>query len=114
VAAHIALTGVSDHLHVFNSIITRRQKLICERLDSLTHVFSYIKSEGAYYIFPRILIEHENSRGFALQLLNKARVAVTPGSDFGPSGEHHVRMAYCVSEDVINLAFDRIQAYFKV
>jgi aspartate/methionine/tyrosine aminotransferase len=37
---------------------------------------------------------------------------VTPGSAFGPSGEHHVRMAYCVEEDVINTAFDRIEARF--
>lgn len=41
-----------------------------------------------------------------------ASVAVTPGSAFGPSGENHVRMAYCVDEDTINLAFDRIEAYF--
>ncbi|MCP4471870.1 MAG: hypothetical protein GY815_14510 [Gammaproteobacteria bacterium] len=41
-----------------------------------------------------------------------ARVTVTPGSAFDPSGEHHVRLAYCVDEDTINLAFDRIENYF--
>jgi aspartate/methionine/tyrosine aminotransferase len=39
-------------------------------------------------------------------------VCVTPGAAFGPSGEHHVRMAFCVSEDVINKAFDRMETYF--
>jgi len=34
-------------------------------------------------------------------------------SAFGPSGEHYVRMAYCVDEDTINLAFGRIELYFK-
>ena len=48
-----------------------------------------------------------------ISLLNGAKVAVTPGSAFGPSGEHHVRMTYCVDEDTINLAFDRIEDYFK-
>jgi aspartate/methionine/tyrosine aminotransferase len=45
-------------------------------------------------------------------LLNRARVTVTPGSAFGRSGEHHVRMAYCVEDDAINLAFDRMEAHF--
>ncbi|MCP4768751.1 MAG: pyridoxal phosphate-dependent aminotransferase [Gammaproteobacteria bacterium] len=53
-----------------------------------------------------------DSRSFAIDLLNNARVTVTPGSAFGPSGEHHVRLAYCVDEDTINLAFDRIENYF--
>ena len=39
-------------------------------------------------------------------------VTVTPGSAFGERGEHHVRMAYCVCEDVINTAFDRIERHF--
>lgn len=34
------------------------------------------------------------------------------GCAFGPSGEHHVRMAYCVPEDAINTAFDWIEAYY--
>jgi len=39
-------------------------------------------------------------------------VAVTPGSAFGPSGEGHIRMAYCVDEDSINLEFDRIEQHY--
>lgn len=70
------------------------------------------KPEGAYYVFPKIIVEHNTSKDFALDLLYNAKVAVTPGSAFGPSGEHHIRMAYCVDEDTINLAFDRIEKYF--
>ena len=75
-------------------------------------MFSWQHPEGAYYMFPRILVEHTDSRSFAIDLLNEARVTVTPGSAFSPSGEHHVRLAYCVDEDNINLAFDRIENYF--
>jgi aspartate/methionine/tyrosine aminotransferase len=49
---------------------------------------------------------------FSLRLLEEAKVAVTPGSGFGPSGAHHVRMAYCVSEETINLSFERIERLF--
>jgi aminotransferase len=92
----------------FESVLAARRTLICQRLDALPHVFAYNRPEGAYYVFPRILVEHENSVDFAIRLLEESRVAVTPGSAFGPTGEHHVRMAYCVDEDTINLAFDRI------
>ena len=93
--------------------MSRRRELIMQRLENLPHIFSCQKPEGAYYVFPRVLCEHAGSVEFAIDLLNNAGVAVTPGSAFGPSGEHHVRMAYCVDEETINTAFDRIDKYFK-
>ena len=45
---------------------------------------------------------------------NKAKVVVTPGSAFGPAGEGHIRMAYCVSDETINLAFDRLDKFFGI
>ena len=112
-AGIIALGQPSDHKQRFANILQKRRELICQRLLNVPHVFSYQKPEGAYYIFPKIVIEHASSREFAIGLLNDTRVTVTPGSAFGPSGEHHVRMAYCVDEDTINLAFDRIEDYFQ-
>ena len=47
-----------------------------------------------------------------LRLLDEAKVTVTPGRAFGPAGEHHVRMAYCVDEATIDAAFDRIEEHF--
>jgi len=107
-----ALTGESHHLVDFEAAFAKRRELICQRLDALPHVFDYVKPEGAYYIFPRILAEHTSARDFCLELLHKNRIALAPGSAFGPSGENHVRMTYCVSEDTIDLAFDRLEAQF--
>ncbi len=112
-AGIVALSQPSDHKQEFETILHGRRELICQRLDNIPHVFANQKPEGAYYVFPKIIAEHTSSKEFAIDLLNKTRVAVTPGSAFGPSGEHHVRMAYCVDEDTINLAFDRIENYFK-
>ena len=108
-----ALSKPSDHKQEFETILNSRRELICQRLDNVPHVFANQKPEGAYYVFPKIIAAHTNSKEFAIDLLNNARVTVTPGSAFGPSGEHHVRMAYCVDEDTINLAFDRIEKIFK-
>lgn len=112
VAGLAALTAPPDHLVQFGQILGKRRELICERLDRVPHVFSYVKPEGAYYVFPRIKVAHGNSYQFSIELLETAGVTVTPGSAFGPTGEHHVRMAYCVPEEMINTAFDRIEAQF--
>lgn len=112
VAGLAALSGERVHLKEFEQILARRRALICERLDRVAHVFEYVKPEGAYYIFPRIVADHVDSYEFSIRLLENAKVTVTPGSAFGPAGEHHVRMAYCVSEETIELAFDRIEQHF--
>lgn len=75
-------------------------------------MFRYVRPQGAYYVFPRILAEHADSMQFSLRLLEEARVAVTPGRAFGPAGAHHVRMAFCVDEATIETAFDRIERLF--
>ena len=112
VAGLVALTADPVHLTEFETILGRRRELICERLDRVGHVFQYIKPEGAYYVFPRIVADHADSVDFAIRLLEEVKVCVTPGRAFGPAGAHHIRMAYCVEDDVINRAFDRIEAYF--
>ncbi len=112
-AGIVALSQPSDHMQEFSAILNRRRKLISERLANVEHVFSNQTPEGAYYVFPKIIVPHDDSQQFAIDLLNNAGVAVTPGCAFGPSGEHHVRMAYCVADEAINLAFDRIENTFK-
>ncbi|MFN3231361.1 MAG: pyridoxal phosphate-dependent aminotransferase [Alphaproteobacteria bacterium] len=112
VAGIAALKEEVHQLRGFEEALAGRRRLICERLDAVSHVFQYVRPEGAYYVFPKILATHSTSVDFAIRLLDEAGVAVTPGSAFGPAGEHHLRMAYCVDEDTINLAFDRIEVCF--
>lgn len=112
VAGIAALSETPYHLSDFEGILAKRRDLICQRLDAIPHVFEYIKPEGAYYVFPKIVADHQDDHEFALRMLNEAKVTLTPGSAFGPAGASHVRMAYCVAEDTINLAFDRMERYF--
>ncbi len=79
----------------------------------MDHIFSYVRPEGSYYVFPRIEAPHTNAFDFAIDLLETAGVIVTPGAGFGPSGEHHVRMAFCVEDETIERAFDRIERRFS-
>ncbi len=112
VAGLVALSEGAAHVAEFEKILSKRRDLICQRLNRVPHVFDYVKPEGAYYVFPRIVAAHRTSQEFAIKLLEEARVCVTPGAAFGAAGEHHVRMAFCVEEDVINKAFDRIERQF--
>ncbi|HSM43251.1 MAG TPA: pyridoxal phosphate-dependent aminotransferase [Afifellaceae bacterium] len=112
VAGHAALTGDRGFIDEFAATLDARRSLICERLDRLPHLFSYSRPEGAYYVFPRIVADHDSSRAFAIDLLERVGVSVTPGSAFGPTGEHHVRMAFCGPEDDIDRAFDRMEKHF--
>lgn len=53
----------------------------------------------------------ESSYAFAMDLLQKSGVAVTPGAAFGPRGEGHVRMAIVHDVDKLKEAADRVGAY---
>ena len=112
VAGIAALGAAQQPWPAFREALARRRALVLERLERLPHVFDYQVPQGAYYVFPRITAPHASARAFALDLLAKAGVSVTPGCGFGPHGEDHVRIAYCVDEDTINAGFDRIEARY--
>ncbi|MBN2266696.1 MAG: aminotransferase class I/II-fold pyridoxal phosphate-dependent enzyme, partial [Candidatus Aminicenantes bacterium] len=94
-AALAALTGPQDCIAKFRAEYLAARDLMCERLDSLSSVFEYRKPGGAYLMFPRILTdEGRNSKAFCERLLREARVSTTPGGDFGPTGERHLRLSF--------------------
>ena len=88
---------------------------MCQRLDELAPIFEYQKPGGSYLMFPRILVkEGEDSTTFCIKLLKEARVSTTPGIAFGPTGQSHLRLSFCVPHEMINKAFDRMAAYFSL
>lgn len=123
-AAMGALEMGEKDVKFFNAEYEKRRDLICTRLDKLAHIFSYVRPESAYYVFPRIIKKNMQfgdydcpdsfSWRFALYLLEKAQVAVVPGVAFGPSGEDHIRISFGRSEEDINCAFDRVDRLFEI
>ena len=113
-AALEALKGSQDCVDEFRSHYKSARDLMCDRLDRLDAVFSYVKPTGSYLMFPKILIdEGKDSIKFCVDLLQKAKVSTTPGIAFGPTGEQHLRLSFCVDEHMINTAFDRMEEYFN-
>ncbi len=66
---------------------------------------------GAFYVFPNISPTGLSSEEFCEELLNEEKVAVVPGSVFGPSGEGHVRCSYAYSTEQLQGALERIARF---
>ena len=113
-AALAALKGAQDCIQEFRNHYLSTRNLMCKRLDKLDSVFEYQKPQGSYLMFPKILLkEGNNSTTFCKKLLKEAKVSTTPGIAFGPTGEKHLRLSFCVPAEMINKAFDRMEIYFK-
>jgi aminotransferase len=113
-AALAALKGPQDCVQEFRNHYRSARDLMCERLDGLKKYLGYVKPGGSYLMFPKILVpEGRDSTSFCKRLLREARVSTTPGVAFGPTGEGHLRMSFCVPEDEIHKAFDRIERFFQ-
>ena len=112
-AALGALRGPQDCVEEFKEKYLNLRDLCCERLDRLSSVFEYQKPKGSYCMFPRILHpDGSDSLSFCKRLLLEGKVSTTPGVAFGPTGEGHLRITFCDSEDTVNKAFDRMERYF--
>lgn len=87
----------------------RRRHLMVRGLNRLG--LNCLEPQGAFYTFPSIQGLDMSSEEFAERLLMEERVALVPGSAFGPSGEGHVRCCYAVSTDEIEEALNRIERF---
>lgn len=68
---------------------------------------------GSFYSFPDVRPTGLSSREFAVRLLERERVAMVPGSAFGPSGEGHVRASFCSTMTDIEEAVERTARFVK-
>lgn len=85
-----------------------RRKLLVEGLRSIPGVVCP-PPDGAFYVFPDIRgTGFADSVEFSEWLLREVRVAVTPGSAFGPGGEGHVRISFANSQEIIARALGRM------
>jgi aminotransferase len=113
-AALAALKGPQDCVANFRNHYNTTRDLMCKRLDELSEFLDYRKPGGSYLMFPKILVEEgKDSTAFCKRLLKEEKVSTTPGIAFGPTGESHMRLSFCVPEATINKAFDRMEHFFK-
>jgi len=114
-AALAALELGGEAFDAFRAEFRRRRDRVIERLDALSQVFDYQKPNASYFAFPRVkdTVRHaRDSRRLAVDILERAHVALVPGVAFGPTGEAHLRICYARPADDVDRAFDRLDDYF--
>lgn len=74
---------------------------------------SCFEPKGAFYAFPSIKSTGMSSEEFAEKLLMEEKVAVVPGTAFGPSGEGYVRCCYATSLKEIEEALVRMKRFLE-
>ena len=74
---------------------------------------SCFEPRGAFYTFPCIKSTGLTSEEFCDRFLAQERVAVIPGSAFGPGGEGYVRACYAASMHDLDEALNRLERFLK-
>jgi aminotransferase len=69
--------------------------------------------QGAFYAFPSISRVGLAAEEFCTRLLVEEKVAVTPGTAFGSSGEGFIRCSYAASYDNLQEALIRMERFVK-
>jgi aminotransferase len=110
-AAMEALRSGASHVVEMREEYDRRRRLMTERLNRMGLLC--FEPEGAFYCFPDITSTGLDDEDFAQELLREEKVAVVPGSAFGPSGAGHVRMCYATAYEEIVEAMDRLQRFVE-
>jgi len=87
-----------------------RRKALLEGLGRLG-LAPRVEPTGAFYVFVRADHLNPNSLALAYDILEKAHVGVTPGIDFGPGGEGHLRFSYANSLENIEEGLERLGRY---
>jgi aminotransferase len=110
-AALVALTSGEPDVERMLEEYDRRRRLLVRGLNDLG--LTTFEPRGAFYAFPKITSTGFDSETFAQRLLEEERVAVVPGSAFGPSGEGHVRACYATAYEQLEEALVRIGRFVE-
>jgi aspartate/methionine/tyrosine aminotransferase len=104
-----ALSGPQDMVDSMLNEYQRRRDVVVAGLNSIPGV-TCRKPQGAFYAFPNIRGTGMTSDELANMILEKAGVALLPGSSFGKFGEGYLRLSYATSIPDIEKGLARIKS----
>jgi len=107
-----ALKHAHEDIERMRRIYDKRRKFIIPRLKQLGFGLKF-EPQGAFYVLANADKFTRNSRNLAFDILEKARVAVTPGIDFGENAEGYIRFSYANSLENIREGMDRLEQYLN-
>ncbi len=112
--AIVAALGCNDYVKQKVELIKKRRDVAVRALKKQLNAVLYVP-DGALYVFPRLHASKGifNSEKFALELLEKKFVSVTPGTSFGSSFNEHFRMTLLQDEKRIEEGIERMAQLIK-
>ncbi|HNS88880.1 MAG TPA: pyridoxal phosphate-dependent aminotransferase [Deltaproteobacteria bacterium] len=91
---------------------TRRRKIMLAEMTR--HGYNVeVEPTGAFYVLVNMRRYTMDSRSFAMEILDRTGVGVTPGIDFGPGAEGYIRFSYANSEQNIVEGISRVAGHLK-
>jgi aspartate/methionine/tyrosine aminotransferase len=113
-AGRTALTdkSVAEDVAKMLETYNERRKYMVSRLREIGFGIT-VEPTGAFYVFANARRFTKDSYSFAFEILENAKVGITPGVDFGSNAEGYVRFTYANSLDNIREGLDRIQRYVE-
>jgi len=102
-----ALANGAESMEKMRDQYRRRRDYIVGRFNALG--MDCVPPKGTFYAFPCIKKFGMTSMEFAKKILSDAKVAMVPGTAFGPSGEGYVRASFSTSYENLVEAADRIE-----
>jgi aspartate aminotransferase len=118
-ASIAAVTGSQECVETMREDYIKLRDRILEGFKTIPGLTCTVP-QGAFYVYPNIsaFLDARGGNGraktateLAAKLLNEAHVVVVPGEAFGT--DHHIRLSYAVSADVIDQGVERMRNYFN-
>jgi len=104
-----AITGDQAPVKMMMSEYKNRRDILVSGLNSIPGIRCHLPG-GSFYAFPSIQSFGLSSEEFTDYMLEKAGVALLPGSCFGAQGEGFVRLVYASSRKNIEEALSRMRS----
>ena len=106
-AAAVAITGDQSCVAETCKAYEHRRDVLCDGLTSIG--WKVDRCVSTMFVWAKLPDKFTDSYKFAMELMERTGVLVTPGSAFGESGEGYVRMALVQDESEINRAVKAIK-----
>lgn len=107
-----ALKETGDDVAKMKEVYDERRKFMISRLKEIGFGIT-IEPTGAFYVLANAKMFSKDSYKLAFDILENAKVGVTPGIDFGSNAEGYIRFSYANSLEKIGEAMDRIGRYLN-
>ena len=107
-----ALTQAADDVAAMKTIYDERRRYMLGRLSSMGFTI-HVEPTGAFYVFADARRFCTDSYKEAFRIIEEVKVGVSPGIDFGSSGEGFLRFSYANSLANIEEGLNRLERYLR-